>query len=137
MKTIIQHLEDKFHFGKFQGSTLGEVLLYNPHYLNWVVENISGSWFVLEDSAVEEIKLIFPNFPITENFENKRLKQKKEQWNRFDFGKSDTSYIGQYEKNKPTYERYNGSYAQDEMGFSDDEIDTLFEGDPLAYWNID
>ena len=40
-------------------------------------------------------------------------------------------------KNKPTYERYNGSYAQDEMGFSDDEIDTLFEGDPLAYWNID
>jgi hypothetical protein len=38
---------------------------------------------------------------------------------------------------EPTYERYGGSYAQDEMGFSDDEIDTIFDGDPSAYWNID
>lgn len=37
----------------------------------------------------------------------------------------------------PTYDRYNGSYAQDEMGYSDDEIDEIFDGDPLAYWNID
>lgn len=136
MRTIIQHLDDKFHFGKFQGSTLGEVLLYNPHYLNWVVENVNGCWFVLEDSAVEEIKLIFPDFPITEDFEDKRLKQKKEQWTHFDFEKS-SSYNIDVGNNKPTYERYNGSYAQDEMGFSDDEIDTLFDGDPLAYWNID
>lgn len=38
---------------------------------------------------------------------------------------------------RPTYEKYNGSYAQDEMGYSDDDIDTIFDGDPLAYWNID
>lgn len=38
---------------------------------------------------------------------------------------------------EPTYDRYNGSYAQDEMGYSDDDIDTIFDGDPLAYWNID
>ena len=37
----------------------------------------------------------------------------------------------------PTYERYAGSYAQDEMGYSDDDIDTIFDGDPDAYWNID
>ena len=37
----------------------------------------------------------------------------------------------------PTYDRYNGSYAQDEMGYSDDDIDTIFDGDPDAYWNID
>lgn len=36
-----------------------------------------------------------------------------------------------------TYDRYNGSYAQDEMGYSDDDIDTVFDGDPNAYWNID
>lgn len=36
-----------------------------------------------------------------------------------------------------TYDRYNGSYAQDEMGYSDDDIDTIFDGDPDAYWNID
>ena len=38
---------------------------------------------------------------------------------------------------KSTYERYGGSYAQDEMGYSDDDIDTIFDGDPSAYWNID
>ncbi|MBQ3844138.1 MAG: WG repeat-containing protein [Bacteroidales bacterium] len=38
---------------------------------------------------------------------------------------------------RPTFERYAGSYAQDEMGFSDDDIDEIFEGDPSAYWNID
>lgn len=36
-----------------------------------------------------------------------------------------------------TYERYEGSYAQDEMEYSDDDIDTIFDGDPDAYWNID
>ncbi len=35
------------------------------------------------------------------------------------------------------YSEYAGSYAQDEMGYSDDDIDTIFDGDPLAYWNID
>ena len=35
---------------------------------------------------------------------------------------------------KDTYERYNGYYAQNEMGYSDDEIDTVFDGDPSAYW---
>lgn len=38
---------------------------------------------------------------------------------------------------KSTYERYGGAYAQEEMGYSDDDIDTIFDGDPSAYWNID
>ena len=41
------------------------------------------------------------------------------------------------DQENPTYDRYNGSYAQDEMGYSDDDIDTIFDGDPDAYWNID
>lgn len=36
-----------------------------------------------------------------------------------------------------TYENYNGSYAQDEMGWSDQMIDDALDGDPEAYWNID
>jgi hypothetical protein len=36
-----------------------------------------------------------------------------------------------------TYSRYAGSYAQYEAGFSDEEIDTIFDGDPDMYWNID
>jgi len=32
---------------------------------------------------------------------------------------------------------YRGSYVQDEMEYSDDDIDTIFDGNPDAYWNID
>lgn len=42
-----------------------------------------------------------------------------------------------YRDDSDTYDRYKGSYAQDEMGYSDDDIDTIFDGDPDAYWNID
>lgn len=43
----------------------------------------------------------------------------------------------QYDEEYNGYGRFAGSYAQDEMGYSDDEIDTIFDGDPDAYWNID
>lgn len=46
---------------------------------------------------------------------------------------SDDNYDEEYNG----YGRYRGSYAQDEMGYSDDDIDTIFDGDPSAYWNID
>lgn len=41
-----------------------------------------------------------------------------------------------YEEEK-TYNNYNGSYAQDVEGWSDQDIDDVFDGDPDAYWNID
>ncbi|MBX9054207.1 hypothetical protein HCH02_14785 [Parabacteroides merdae] len=38
---------------------------------------------------------------------------------------------------EPSYGRYADSWAQDEEGYSDDDIDTIFDGEPDAYWNID
>ena len=35
------------------------------------------------------------------------------------------------------YEEYTGTYAQDVMGYSDEDINDAFDGDPDAYWNID
>ena len=46
-------------------------------------------------------------------------------------------YEPDYYDEEPTYERYNGSYAQDVEGWSDQDIDDVFDGDPDAYWNID
>lgn len=46
-------------------------------------------------------------------------------------------YTYDSEQESPSHSRYRGSYAQDEMGYSDDDIDTIFDGDPSAYWNID
>ena len=42
-----------------------------------------------------------------------------------------------YIDDRPHYGNYAGSYAQDVMGYSDEDIDDAFEGDPDAYWNID
>ena len=36
-----------------------------------------------------------------------------------------------------SFGRYRGTYAQDEAGYSDEEIDDIFDGEPSAYWNID
>lgn len=41
------------------------------------------------------------------------------------------------EEDERTYENYNGSYAQDVEGWSYQDIDDVFDGDPDAYWNID
>lgn len=41
------------------------------------------------------------------------------------------------EYRESTYDEYNGSYAQDVMEYSDQDIDDVFEGDPETYWNID
>ena len=57
-----------------------------------------------------------------------------------DFEENESDYddyeLSWYEEER-TYERYNGSYAQDVEGWSDQDIDDVFDGDPDDYWNID
>lgn len=57
---------------------------------------------------------------------------------RFDYDDEQyNSYEEYLDDEMSTYERYQGSYAQEEGGYSDQEIDELFDGDPDMYWNID
>lgn len=51
-----------------------------------------------------------------------------------DYSDSDDDYSP---RERPSYGKYAGTYAQDEMGLSDDDIDTIYEGDPNAAWNND
>ena len=140
MMTQFKHIDDKFKFGKFSGCTLGEVLTFNPEYVDWVVKNVSGRICIIEDTVIQEIKMIFPYFMITDQFENYR---KMRIYEYEDYEDEDESYDDNHHdsynsySDAPTYDRYAGSYAQDEMGYSDDDIDTIFDGDPDAYWNID
>lgn len=48
---------------------------------------------------------------------------------------NDEDYDDDYDRQ--TYDNYNGSYAQDVEGWSDQDIDDVLDGDPDAYWNID
>lgn len=135
--TKIEHLDDKFDFGKFKGCTFAEVVEYSPDYIQWVVENVDPEMCIFYDSVIEELRLIFPRFEITSQFEEMRKTKIEEYEYIKEAAAREESSVetGYYEYQ--TYERYSGSYAQNEMGYSDDDIDTIFEGDPDAYWNID
>lgn len=137
--TCIEHLDDKFDFGKFSGCTFAEVLEYNPEYITWVVQNVSGSMCIFCDSVVEELQLLFPEIEITHRFESMRNHRIAEFEEAKDSAEKEHYYDHRcnddYEE--PSFGKYAGSYAQDEMGYSDDDIDTIFDGDPDAYWNID
>lgn len=138
--TYIEHLDDKFHFGKFRGCTFAEVAQYNPDYLRWVVENVSGSICVFDDSVMEELRVMFPHIIVTASFENLRSLRMDEYQEMEEAENADYSDYDDYKVDydeQPTYDEYSGSYAQDVMGYSDDDIDTIFDGDPSAYWNID
>ena len=50
-----------------------------------------------------------------------------------DYEEEDENYWNERE----TYEEYNGTYVQDVMGWSDQDIDDVLDGEPDAYWNID
>ena len=91
----------------------------NPSYLNWCIKYCTGIIIRLEDTALEELKLIYPNFIMDKLFESKRV------WN---LTRDPSDY---------SYESFSGSWAQDIEGYSDDEIDTIFDGDPSAYWSVD
>ena len=58
------------------------------------------------------------------------------------FTKPNINYKINY-KNMSNYDydeyedEYAGTYAHDVEGYSDDDIDTIFDGEPEAYWNID
>ena len=54
-----------------------------------------------------------------------------------DYDSEDYYDPSDYYEEKETYDNYNGSYAQDVEGWSDQDIDDVFDGDPDVYWNID
>ena len=49
----------------------------------------------------------------------------------FRFGRRNTNNFIEYNRD------YSGTYVHDVMGYTNDEIDTIFDGEPDAYWNID
>ena len=136
----VDGLNDKFCFGKFNGCTLGEVMTYNPDYIKWVAHNVEGQICYFTPKAIQEIDKMFPDFIYDESF-LADIEKQREEHNTFQNNRRNCSFHHEYSEQEyyeeQTYDKYCGSYAQDEMGYSDDDIDTIFDGDPDAYWNID
>lgn len=145
MMQTITRLDDTMEFGKYKGLSIGEVILINPSYIGWLVTNVSGELFAIEDNVMQEILSAFPDFIWTAELELNRVKQLEEQnfLQEDDISDyEDDDYCDDYDDNDYDYEerhygRYAGSYAQDVEGYSDEEINIIFDGEPDAYWNID
>lgn len=104
----------------------------------WGLINTSGEVRIdCNYDSIKEIKQYETKAIVVENGEEKEI-DLKPLYNKITSNREES--IDEYDDSScesPTYDRYSGSYAQDVMGYSDDDIDTIFDGDPEAYWNID
>ncbi len=130
MKTYLPHFT--LSFGKHQGKTIEEITLEDPKYIVWCIVNLNH--FMIDHSTVEELKKINPAFNISAEAEEKLARKKIE------MQEDEKEYMDRDDDDwteHHTYDDYNGSYAQDQMGWSDQDINDVFGGDADAYWNID
>lgn len=139
-KCEFESIENQFNFGRYKGLSLADVLDINPSYIDWCVKYCTGVIFKLSDTVIEEIKIAYPNFIMDAFFDSRRIGSlSQEDYDDYDgqndYDSVDDDSLCNYDS--PTYDRYSGSWAQDVEGYSDDDIDTIFDGDPSAYWNID
>lgn len=125
-------LDTEFTFGKYKGKTVREIIEIQPTYLEWCAINLDH--FYISDEIIEEIKVIKPDFTITEEGQQK-LAEKYSNWESKQ-QQDDYDDFDDYDR-RESYGQYAGSYAQDVEGLSDDFINDVLGGDPDAYWNID
>jgi hypothetical protein len=116
-------------FGKYNGSILEDIAKTDPNYINWCIINLDH--FYLSEEATEHLRAN-SGLVISEEA-TLALEQKRSEIS--DASDSNDYDFDDYERR--TYDDYNGSYAQDEMGWSDQDINDVFGGDADAYWNID
>ena len=143
-------IDGKFTFGRFKGLTFEEVLSWCPSYIDNCILYYPN--FYISKLVIQQIQELFPDYIIPkiveehianccfaddEEFADDELDD--DEW----VGANTEFDIDEYidndieEQTSRTYDCYNGSWAQDVEGYSDDDIDTIFDGDPNAYWNID
>lgn len=110
-----------FYFGKYQGESIFNVWLKDASYIEWCMANISR--FALDIKTYDELQIV-RCFPLKDAVLHKLI---------------DKDYYYQEIANEQyvSYGDYEGWYAQEEEGYSDQDIDDIFGGDPDMYWNID
>lgn len=139
----------------------GSVILTGKEY-QWIsmkdeytglsrVKTFDGKWGIIDEDGKEVLKAEYDSiwkFEGKQRYDTKVIKDGVElcfdlfNLEFVDEQDGDEEYYEE-ETNIPEYEedrhfgKYAGFYAQDDMGYCDEEIDTIFDGDPSAYWNID
>ena len=66
--SVFNSLSDKFHFGKYKGRSIGEVLQYDPGYITWCNDNVDPEHCFFTEDLLNQISESFPDFPLDGNF---------------------------------------------------------------------
>ena len=146
---------DDFNIKKYSlGKEKPELTGGNPEYIEWCIKNVD--YFFIDSEELSELQNldvhVFIGIEVKHKIEDiyeykPRIKIIKHNFkveiintNKVKFEstlKSDNHYQEEDSSNERTYDKYSGSYAQDVEGWSDQDIDDAFGGEPDAYWNID
>lgn len=136
---IFSSAADIFEFGKFKGKTLADVLFCSQGYLLWLSQNLPPSFCTFTEQAIKELLLLRPEFD-----SDTILSELKYEDYIYDLEEDaleclqdDYEDCNDYDYEDRHFGLYAGTYAQDVEGYSDEEINTIFDGEPDAYWNID
>tara|TARA_B100000963_G_scaffold15378_1_gene11760 strand:- start:3249 stop:4862 length:1614 start_codon:yes stop_codon:yes gene_type:complete len=132
-KLVIYNENTELKFGKNKHHSIYDILVQEPKYILWCIKN-------LDHFAIDNYIFTKEYFKKDRSFylalEKNLIKNLVfEKWNKKFFLKKVNNSKENYYKN--TFDNYNGSYAQDVEGWSDQDIWDVFDGDPGAYWNID
>jgi len=131
--------------GKYYREETGKPLFYTLFYCGNEVliekAKVKGNYFVRNDefdkmkSLTEQFggNLYQAMFDKTQD-KNWLMTEKNEQLLKT---KNNNSRNSNTFGERKTFNHYKGSYAQEIEGYSDQDIDDIFEGDPDMYWNID
>ena len=117
-------------FGMYKGSTIENISKFNYNYISWCIANLDH--FYISEETIEMLESKIKGFRLKEDA-IATLEIKRSQMH---VSKTSDDYEYDY-YDRRTYNDYNGSYAQDQMGWSDQDINDVFGGDADAYWNID
>lgn len=113
-------------FGRYNGKTLSEIVDIEPDYIEWCIMHLDH--FYISEEAVESLVEINTDFTVSAEMQLILEEKAKNVYTR---SRSNDDY------DKPSYGQYAGSYAQDQEGWSDNDINDAFDGFADAYWNID
>ena len=107
------------------------------------IKNSGNKWGLIDVDGNEVLPVEYDdiwNFYAKNRITTKIIKDKKSIDFKLSAFKIDDKFdlcIQNKDDYRPHYGEFEGSYAQDVMGYSDDVINDAFEGDPDNYWNID
>ena len=117
-------------FGMYKGLTIENISQFNYNYISWCIVNLDH--FYISEETIDMLKSQIKSFKLKDSAVDILEKKRSEM---YESSVSDDYEYDSYDRK--TYDDYNDSYAQNQMGWSDQDINDVFGGDADAYWNID